>query len=184
MSLLFCTWPRVGEVYLGGSGLWDKSGMVTYRKMCKRLPDQLTIEPSTLISTCGQCLFLMVTTGEKSPGPRSQVGTRTQVVLAGLLLTCCGWIWIQEREAVGSRSRRPLPGALSCQLPNLSPDLLASAYGGLLLREQGRAFPRRGFPSDTTVRGPKSFLIKPNDGYQGVDSITGLHPSPPVPSPP
>lgn len=40
----------------------------------------------------------------------------------------------------------------------------------------GRAFSRRGFPDDTAVMGHRLFLIKPNDGYKGVNSKVGLHP--------
>lgn len=49
--------------------------------MCKRISDQLAIEHLTLISTCGQCPFPHGDYGRNSPGPGSQVGTRTQVIL-------------------------------------------------------------------------------------------------------
>lgn len=59
--------------------------------------------------------------------------------------------------------------------PACPPDILASAYGGLFLREQGRAFSRGGFPSDTAYHETQS-RIKLNDGYKGVNSNSGLHP--------
>lgn len=77
------------------------------------------------------------------------------------MLTCCGFcVQIQEREAASRRASDPHP----------------SVCGGHFLREQGRAFSRRGFPNDTAVMVHKLFLIKSNDSYKGVNSDKGLHP--------